>query len=557
MGFSEQKAARAFQFFRLLRRPDGDGEHYRCTLWQYECLRDVYGTVTDDGLRQYQIALILIAKKNGKSEFAAGNAAYLLGGDGNPDAQIYLAAASKRQTGNVFKPVARMVERTPLLSDEFRVLPSTHTIRSRKNPLFNYLETVSADGDKNDGFKTHGAVVDEMHRWRERKALELWAAIDGGRVSVKEPLIWVITTAGEMDESPLLWQYYEYAKAIERGDLPPDPRFYFRIYEAGTDDDEALPSTWRKANPSLEVESPAQRAAIEAAGLHPGFLKMQELEDLHHKGQYMPKAHADFKRLHLNLWGSKEQQESPFAMKSWRAQTEEIKPLLDRRCYGGLDLSTSIDLTSFTLHFPAEDDWCDVLSFSWMPAGRLKRLQQLGKVPYESWSEQIQKPRLTGSQCGVDPDDPFKVLFLTEGDAVDYRQVREFIVRCSKLFDLQMVGYDPKLAFESATWLEEQGIEVVPVSQSSTTMSEPTNKALGLVAAGKVRHDNNPLFTWALGCSRLKQLDDNLVRLKKPEREKDYKRIDPVAAWMNAVYCWLKFGEQGDTVTDPEMYVIR
>ncbi len=556
MAFSEKRAARAFNFIRNVRRPDGSDELYRPTLWQYEVIRDVYGTVDDSGRRQYQLVLVLIAKKNGKSEFAAVNAGYGLAGDDQPDARIYLAASSQKQTANVFKPVATMVQRTPWLNDEYRVLASTHVVQHRQNRLTNYLETVSADGDKNDGFKTYGAVVDEVHRWRERKALELFAAIDGGKVSVSEPLIWMISTAGEMDESPLLWQYYEYAKAIERGDLPPDPKFYFRIYEAATDDDESSPDTWRRANPSLEVESPQQAAALEAAGIHPGFLRLEEIETLHRKAQHMPKAAADFARFHLNKWHSKESQESPFAMKRWREQDEPIRPLLDRECYGGLDLSTAIDLTSFTLDFPDEDGTHDVLSFSWMPASRLKRLERLGKVPYDAWSRQEQRPAMTDTMFGA-PEDPFRVLFLTDGDAVDYEKVRQFILRCSKLFDLRMVGYDPKLADESARWLMAHDIECAPVAQHAGVMSEPTNKGLALVADGKVRHNNNPLLTWALGCARVKQTDDNLIRLKKPDRERDSKRIDPVAAWLDALYCWIRFGDAGETITDPEMYVIR
>lgn len=548
MPFNEKKASRAFRFFtQCLRRPDGDGGPYRPTVWQYECIRDVYGTVGHDGLRQYKLALILIGKKNGKSDFAAANSLYMLAGDGNPDAQIYLTASSSKQTGNVYKPAAQMVECSPLLANEYRTLKSTHVIQSRANPLFNRLEVISADGDKNDGFKTHGAVADELHRWRERKALELWGALLGGRISAKEPLVWIITTAGEMDESPLLWQYYEYAKGIQAGTIPKDPSFYFRIFEPDPNDDDDDPATWRKANPSLEIEDPETRRKVVAAGLHPGFLKLSELEELHRAGKYMPKARQDFRRLHLNRWGARAQEESPFSMPAWLAQVEEQEPLLDRVCYGGLDLSTSTDLSSLTLHFPDDDEEMhDVLSFSWLPAERLKQLELRSKVPFLKWTDTALLPPMVGKQRG-DAEKTWRVLFATEGNAVDYTKIREFILSLSKLFVIEKIGYDPKLANESAQWLLEHGIDAVPVAQHAGQISEPFNKAIALVADGKVRHGNNPLFNWALGCTRLKQTDDNLIRLKKPERDKDSKRIDPIAAWVNALWCMLRY-HQGESV---------
>lgn len=542
MPFSEQKASRAINFFhRVLRRPDGgDAVPYRLIPWQYEVVRDVYGTVDHNGRRQYRTALILIAKKNGKSEFAAGNGDYLLAGDGNPDATIYIAASSSKQTGNVFKPAASMVARSPLLAADYRVLKSTHVIHSRANPLFNRLETLSADGDKADGIKCHGVIADELHRWRERKALELWGVLQGGTLSVPDPLIWIITTAGEMDESPLLWQYYEYAKAIQAGSLPPDPSFYFKIYEAASEDDEGDPRTWRKANPSLVPESPEKAKQIEAAGLQPGFLREAELQSLYQQGQHIPKARADFRRLHLNIWGSKADAECPFDIRAWN-RAAPLKPLLDRRCYGGLDLSTSTDLTSFTLWFPDEDaDGGDVLSFSWMPAERLSTLQGQSKVPYATWAEMVQAPPMTASTVGP-AEDPWRVLFLTPGNAVDYTAVREFILRCAGLFQVSHVGYDPKLANETAMWLIEHGIEAVPVPQHAGNMSEPFNKTIGLVSDSKIRHGNNPLLTWAMSCARAKQTDDNLIRLKKPERDKDSKRVDPCAALLNAMFCAMRF----------------
>jgi phage terminase large subunit-like protein len=547
--FSDAKASRAINFCHgVLRRPDDAEQPYRLVPWMFEITRDVYGTVDLHGRRQYRTVYIEIPKKNGKSEYAAANGLYLA--CERPTAKVYSAASSVKQTKSVWEPAASMVENSPLLNQEFRVLKATRIISSRGNPLQNYLSFLSADGDKTDGIKTDGVIADELHRWRERKALELWGVLEGGKLASEEPLSWIITTAGEVDESPLCWQLHEYARAVLRGDIV-DPTFYARIFAADVHDDWEQPATWRKANPSLEPDSEEKRERIIAAGLQPGFLRLEALAAEYRKAQHVPEERIKFKRLHLNLWDTKADEECPYPLETWKTGGPagvDLRPLLERRCYAGLDLSSTLDLTSLTLHFPDEDGTVDVLSFSWLPEQTLRKRQQNDKVPYASWASTPQHvPMMSRDSMKTD----WPVLDVTPGNAIDYEAIKRRLREVRELFDLQEVGFDRRFAAQMSMQLTDEGFRMIEVPQTATVINEPFQKSLELVATGRVRHGNNPLLNWTLSCARVKTLDDNLARLKKPDRAKDSKRIDPIAAWLDALFCAMRFD------TGPSIYETR
>lgn len=536
--FSQQRADRAINFLtKIVHRPNG--ERYRPVWWQYQAIRDVYGLVDRDGKRQVRVALLLLPKKNGKSEFSALNALYMAFGDGYPDATVYLAAASRDQTKSVFAPAAKMAQASPLLAPRVVVNQSTKIIHRAGDPMGNYIRALSADGDKADGIKVYGAVIDELHRWKEPKAKTLYEVLQGGRVSVPEPLIWIISTAGEMDESPLLWPLYEYAKNIQAGVVPPDPSFYFKIFEAEPGDDIYSPDTWRKANPSLEIEDPELHKEVEGAGLHPGFIRVSELEELARQAKALPHTEPAFKRLHLNIWNASATAESAYMLEEWKLAETELRPLFERPCYAGLDLSATRDLSSLTLIFPDENGEEDLISFSWMPEDRVREAVDRDHVPYDIWARTMQRIPLGGGQLREWP-----LLDITEGNIIDYSRIVQRIAVLKELFSIQALGYDPKFATETMKQITDLGINTIQVNQGATTTSEPFQSTIRKVAGRKIRHNGNQLFSWAMANARIKTFDDNLLRLVKPDRQKTSKRIDPISAWICAEYCRLKMGPQ-------------
>ena len=96
--YDEAKAQRAMQFINCLKHTKGKwrGQPFDLLPWQEQIIRDVFGTVKENGYRQYNTAYVEIPKKNGKSELAAGVALYMTCGDGEWGAEVY-GCASDRQ----------------------------------------------------------------------------------------------------------------------------------------------------------------------------------------------------------------------------------------------------------------------------------------------------------------------------------------------------------------------------------------------------------------------------------------------------------------------------
>ena len=127
-------AERAVMFVRALKHTKGEwaGTPFQLQKWQETILRDLFGTVTRDGLRQYRTGYIEIPRKNGKSELAAAIALYMLFGDGEPGAEIYSAASERNQAALVFNAAAAMVRSSPTLSKYSRIIDSQKRIVSYK-----------------------------------------------------------------------------------------------------------------------------------------------------------------------------------------------------------------------------------------------------------------------------------------------------------------------------------------------------------------------------------------------------------------------------------------
>ena len=99
MPFDHNKAERAVTFINNLKHTKGvwHGVPFDLLPWQDKIIRDIFGTVKEDGFRQYNTAYVEIPKKQGKSELAAAIALLLTCGDGEWGAEVYGCAADRQQ----------------------------------------------------------------------------------------------------------------------------------------------------------------------------------------------------------------------------------------------------------------------------------------------------------------------------------------------------------------------------------------------------------------------------------------------------------------------------
>jgi len=433
--------------------------------WQRdEIIGPLFGTLNDDGTRQYRTAYIELPRKSGKSEMAAGVALYLLFADGEPGAEIYGAACDREQASIVFNVAAEMVKRSPVLRKRAKIVDSRKRIVVPSTGSF--YRAIPADAAGSHGFNASGIIFDELHAQPNR---DLWDVLSTSTGARRQPLLFAITTAG-YDRHSICWEQHDYAEKVQSGVID-DPSFFAYIRSAPEDADWTDPAVWEACNPGLGVT-----------------VKREYLEQQARKAQETPAYENTFRRLHLNQWTRQEERWLP--LEKWDACAEPVdaETLRGRECYAGLDLASTTDIAAFVLVFPNEDNTYDVLSHFWVPEESMAIRSRRDRVPYEVWCRE-------------------GYIQATEGNVIDYATVLATIDDYAQRYDIQELAYDRWGATQLVQQLQDRGMEVVPVGQGFASMSAPTKELLNVVLSQRLRHGGNPVLRW---------MADNMVVRQDP-----------------------------------------
>ena len=460
--------------------------------WQEQIIRDVFGTLKANGYRQFNTAYIEIPKKNGKSELAAAVALLLLCGDGEERAEIYGCAADRNQAKIVFDVAVDMVRFCPALEKRVKISASQKTIEYL--PTNSKYQVLSADVANKHGFNTHGVIFDELHTQPNRKLYDVMT--QGSGDARMQPLYFLITTAGNNTES-ICYEVHQKALDIIEG-RKHDPTFYPVIYGAGMEEDWTDPKVWKKANPSLgeTIGIDKVKAACESAKQNPG-------------------EENAFRQLRLNQWVKQSIRWMP--MEKWDACAFNVDEdeLEGRVCYGGLDLSSTTDITAFVLVFPPgeEDGKYTVLPYFWLPEDNLPLRVNRDHVPYDVWERQ-------------------GYLQTTEGNVVHYGYIEKFIEQLGERFNIREIAFDRWGAVQMVQNLEGMGFTVVPFGQGFKDMSPPTKELMKLVLEQRIVHGGHPVLHW--------MMDNIYIRTDpagniKPDKEKSTEKIDGAVATIMAL----------------------
>ncbi len=311
-----------------------------------------------------------------------------------------------------------------------------------------------------------------------------------------QPLYFLITTAGT-DTHSICYEIHQKAKDILDG-RKIDPTFYPVIYGADDGDDWTDPKVWKKANPSLGITVGIDKvkAACESAKQNPA-------------------EENSFRQLRLNQWVKQAVRWMP--MEKWDKcsfATNE-SGLEGRVCYGGLDLSSTTDITAFVLVFPPgdEDDKFVVLPYFWIPEENIDLRVRRDHVPYDVWERQ-------------------GYLQTTEGNVVHYGFIEKFIENLGERFNIREIAFDRWGAVQMVQNLEGMGFTVVPFGQGFKDMSPPTKELMKLVLEEKIAHGGHPVLRW--------MMDNIFVRTDpagniKPDKEKSTEKIDGAVATVMAL----------------------
>ena len=468
------------------------GKPFELIDWQEQIIRDLFGVLKPNGYRQFNTAYIEIPKKQGKSELAAAVALLLLCGDGEERAEVYGCAADRNQAKIVFDVAVDMVRFCPALSKRVKILESQKKITYL--PTNSSYQVLSADVANKHGFNTHGVIFDELHTQPNRKLFDVM--LQGSGDARMQPLYFLITTAGN-DTNSICYEVHQKAIDIAEG-RKVDPTFYSVIYGAAEDEDWTDPKVWKKANPSLGITVGIDKvkAACESAQQNPG-------------------EENAFRQLRLNQWVKQSVRWMP--MDKWDACAFPVSEddLEGRICYGGLDLSSTTDITAFVLVFPPldEEDKYYILPYFWIPEETLDLRVRRDHVPYDLWERQ-------------------GTLMTTEGNVVHYGYIEKFIERLGEKFNIREIAFDRWGAVQMVQNLEGMGFTVVPFGQGFKDMSPPTKELMKLTLEQRIAHGGHPVLRW--------MMDNIFIRTDpagniKADKEKSTEKIDGAVAAIMAL----------------------
>lgn len=540
--YSEDEVALVRDFFSLLvfGQNEWAGQPFVLSAWEEEAIRQFYGVQAQDedgAWSRYRRYLYEeIPKKNGKSEFAAGLGLYHLIADGEARPQVGIFAADKTNADIIYQCAKYMVEHTALGQPEHDPLvwcrDSVREIRSRDGGV---MKVYSSDASTKHGFSFSAIIIDELHAQPNRR---LWDVLTAGSDAARrQQAVIVLTTAGDdPDRRSIGWEIHEKCRRLlawRRGepereldsDLPEWCPIMFGVGILTGDDPDRIDALdiydeklWYACNPGLghnlrlsdfRREARAARQS-EAADRLFRWLRLNQWIAVKSVG-WVPVTIYDKTQFNRPEWAGMN------VLARRRAVREYLR---GKRCFGGLDLSKSTDLTALVLLFPPQEGletWV-ALFWGWVPLDDLEARETRDGVPYGDW---IRADFLQG--CA--------------GDIIDYDAVEQTIWQAAEEFDLACLGLDPAMSWTLSQRLmqstaEHEAIQVVEIRQNMTGMSPATKQLELLLRKGMMLHEHNTAARWCFGNVRC-ATDGN--ENMKPMKNRSVGRIDIAVAWIIAM----------------------
>lgn len=485
------------------------GQPFDLLPWQQFAIWNLFGWYTPEGTRRFHYALILIARKNGKTTLAAGIGLAMMCFDREPSPEVYFCATKRDQSRIAFRDAYNMGSASPVVKNYLRML--THEIKPKKGG--GQLTYLGANHDSLDGLNTHLACIDEYHAHPSDHVFNVLKSSQGQRPNA---LHLTITTEGFNLNGPLT-ELKTYCRKVLDGVVKDEAQFAL-IYELDEGDDWKDENNWIKANPSLHdaMSLDEMRREFKQA-LNQGGSKEVEFKTKRLNMQ----VHAEATWISDEIW-----------MRGEVAQINDVGP-----CWVGLDLASTSDMTALVQVWPYEDGYY-VRGHYFMPSDTIRQVLQ------------------------SDPNHPYRHLkdwptaHITDGNVTDYASIRRVVTGVMmrdgqqviedglmSSDDIQRIAFDRYNSTQIAIDLVDDGAPLVPFGQGFVSMSAPTKQLEILARQGKIWHDGDPILRWAL--SNVSIRTDPAGNIK-PDKQKSGGKIDPIVALVMAIGEHMKSDYSGE-----------
>lgn len=489
--FREDKVEQVCEFISIIHHYTGKhaGKPFILEAWQEWIVASMYGFyLKGTNERLVQSAYIEMARKQGKSAFASALCLYHLIADGEMNAEVYMAANSKDQAKvsfNMASNFSKMLDPGKEFLDPYR-----DTIKYERT--LSFLKVLAADSSKLDGPNASMYLIDEYHAAKNSGVKDVLQSSQGMR---ENPMAVIITTAG-FDRLGVCYQYREMCTEVVSG-LKEDDTLFIAIYSLDKEDDWKDEAVWVKSNPNLGVTVQTK------------YIKTQVKKAIN-----TPSDEVGIKTKNLNIWCDAEKiwiKDDYILAASANVNLEDYRGL---DCFIGVDLSSTSDLTAFSVMIPTTEKmvW---KTFYFLPEAALteKRFKEL----YGEWARQ-------GALC------------ITPGNVVDYDFILNKIMEIGQILNIVTIGYDSWNATQFVINCTEKGLPMEPYSQSIGNFNKPTKELERLLLSGVAVIDNNIINRH---CFRNVVMARDKNGNTKPSKQFEEKKIDGVIAMIEALGVYL------------------
>ncbi len=413
--FNEKKANKAIKFIEnFCHHSEGRSDLLHLELWQKAIVSAIFGIMDKTtGYRQFREVFIIVARKNGKTLFAAAIAAYMTYIDGEYGAKVYFLAPKLDQADLVYDAFYQIVQSDDELDSITKKRRSDIYIKAFNTSV----KKIAFNSKKSDGFNPQLVVNDEMEAWPGDQGLKQYEVMTSALGARKQPLIISIATAGYVNDG-IFDELFKRATAFLKGNSR-EKRLLPFIYMI--DDIEKWDSIeeLKKSNPNLGVSVSAEY-----------YLEQIEIarNSISKKVEFMTKF-CNIKQnsavAWLDYWDVMKcvHEEKPLSL-------EDFKGCY---CVGGIDLSRTTDLTAASIVIN-RDGINHIFTRFYMPQKRYEVAINEDNTPYNIYRDR-------------------GFLFISGENQVDYKDVYNWFIELVKVYKIKplKIGYDR----DSANYLVE------------------------------------------------------------------------------------------------------
>lgn len=467
----------------------GSGEPIKLLPFQRDWITAICAEGSD-GLRIVRTAVLSAGRGNGKTVLIAGLClAALVGPLAEARAEVYSAAATRDQAALIFNEIEAWIVRVPWLKARLNVQRFAKKIEDMESGSI--YKALASDGPAAHGLAASFIACDELAQWKRRELYDVLVTSQGKR---KQPLMCIISTQSP-NPSNVLSELLDYGERINSGEIE-DRTFHSRLYavpETASPWDE---SQWHLANPGLGV-----------------IRSLEEMQQEARRAQRMPTFEAAFRNLYLNQRVDAEPKAIlplEWEMCAGKVSTDALR---GRRCWGGLDLSATRDMSAFALYFP--DDGGAVLTQFWLPKDGIAEKQETDRVPYKAWAD-----------AGH--------VTLTPGAAINKAFIVAHLAQIAATYKLQGIAFDRWGMPELQRIMAEDGVKLplVEHGQGFKDFGPSTSAFEAAMLDGRLNHGGNPVLRWQ--SSNLVYETDPAGN-RKPAKNRAIDRIDGMCALIMAI----------------------